>query len=133
MTEALLKILAVAPGPQTATELHDGLRRSGIKVDEFQVLQELRRLQDVNVVRIEGTRWRLLKALPQRHNAVPKSTRSQGRHDLFYPTKTHHYTNSDHGSTSGSCRPLGTIPPPMPLLYGLFIAGGGPSVALLRQ
>jgi len=64
MTESLIKILALAPGPQTATELQDGLRRSGIKVDEFRVLQELRRLQGLNHVRIEGTRWRLL-ALPQ--------------------------------------------------------------------
>ena len=70
MTDSLLKILALAPGPQTASELLDGLRRSGIKVDEFQVLQELRRLQGVNIVRIEGTRWRLL-TLPQGISLAP--------------------------------------------------------------
>lgn len=61
MTDALLNALALAPGPQTAAELRDSVRRSGSKVEEFEVLQELRRLQNQGVVRLEGTRWRLLK------------------------------------------------------------------------
>jgi very-short-patch-repair endonuclease len=61
MTDALLNVLALAPGPQTAPELRDALRRQGKKVEEFEVLQELRRLQNTGIVRLEGTRWRLLK------------------------------------------------------------------------
>src|SRR6266496_3177668 len=61
MTDLLLNVLALAPGPQTAAELRDAVRRSGMKVEEFEVLQELRRLQNQGVVRVEGTRWRLLK------------------------------------------------------------------------
>jgi very-short-patch-repair endonuclease len=61
MTDLLLNALALAPGPQTAPELRDALRRSGLKFEEFEVLQELRRLQNQGVVRVERTRWRLLK------------------------------------------------------------------------
>lgn len=61
MIDPLPRILALAPGPQTAVELRDAIRRSGLKVEEFEVLQELRRLQNQGVVRVEGTRWRLLK------------------------------------------------------------------------
>jgi very-short-patch-repair endonuclease len=61
MIDPLLNTLALAPGPQTAAELRDSVRRSGLKVEEFEVLQELRRLQAQGVVRVEGTRWRLLK------------------------------------------------------------------------
>lgn len=57
----MLNVLALAPGPQTATELRDAVRRSGLKVEEFEVLHELRRLQKQGDVRVEGTRWRLLK------------------------------------------------------------------------
>jgi len=64
MTDQLLNILALAPGPQTATELRDALKRGGLKVEEFQVLQELRRIQNEGFVRLEGTRWRLLKMPP---------------------------------------------------------------------
>ena len=62
MTEHLLKTLALAAGPQTATELHDALRRDGVKVDEYQLVNQLRSLQRDGFVRLEGTRWRLLKA-----------------------------------------------------------------------
>jgi hypothetical protein len=61
MTDTLLNILAVAPGPQTAVELCDAMRRSGAKVDQFELLQELRRLQSQDIVRVEGTRWRMLR------------------------------------------------------------------------
>src|SRR5271165_3904504 len=61
MTEALLNFLALAPGPQTATELCEALRRHCKKVEEFEVFQELRQLQNTCIVRLEGTRWRLLK------------------------------------------------------------------------
>ncbi len=70
MADALLNILALAAGPQTAVELRDAVRRSGLKVEEFEVLQELRRLQNQDVVRLEGTRWRLLK-LPANINTTP--------------------------------------------------------------
>lgn len=61
MTDHLIKALALAPGPQTASDLRDALRRGGLKVEEFEVLQELRRLQNQEFVRLEVTRWRLLK------------------------------------------------------------------------
>jgi hypothetical protein len=61
MIDALLNVLAIAPGPQTATELCDSLRRHHQKLEEFEVLHELRRLQNTGIVRLEGTRWRLLK------------------------------------------------------------------------
>jgi very-short-patch-repair endonuclease len=64
MTDALLNVLALAPGPQTAAELCDAVRRTGTKVEEFEVLQRLRLLQNQGVVRVEGTRWRLLKSQP---------------------------------------------------------------------
>ena len=37
MAESLLKTFALAPGPQTATDLRGGFRRIDIKVNEFQV------------------------------------------------------------------------------------------------
>jgi very-short-patch-repair endonuclease len=61
MTDPLIGALALAPGPQTAADLRDAMRRSGLKVEEFEILQELRRLQSQGNVRVEGTRWRLLK------------------------------------------------------------------------
>src|SRR5947209_1527139 len=57
----ILKHLLVAPGPQTAVELCDSLRHRGLKVEEFQLLERLRRLQRDGFVRLEGIRWRLLK------------------------------------------------------------------------
>lgn len=56
----IVEALALAPGPQTAADLRDSVRRTGLKVEEFEVLQELRRLQSQGVVRLEGVRWRLL-------------------------------------------------------------------------
>jgi len=38
MIDALLNVLAIAPGPQTATELCDSLRRHHQKLEEFEVL-----------------------------------------------------------------------------------------------
>lgn len=61
MVEEILQLLASAPGPQTPAELCDSLRRSGMKVEEFQLLEQLRRLQREGFVRLEGIRWRLLK------------------------------------------------------------------------
>jgi very-short-patch-repair endonuclease len=37
------------------------MRSSGLKIEEFEVVERLRRLQKEGVVRLEGTRWRLLK------------------------------------------------------------------------
>ena len=61
MTDQIIRALALAPGSQTAAELHDALKRNGIRIEEFQILQELRRLQGDGIVRIEGTRWQLLE------------------------------------------------------------------------
>jgi len=61
MIGVLINVLALAPGPQTAAEMRDAVRRSGLKVEEFEVLQELRQLKSQGIVRVEGTRWRLLK------------------------------------------------------------------------
>jgi very-short-patch-repair endonuclease len=74
MTDPLLQALALAPGPQTAADLRDALRRDGQKFDEFQVLQELRRLQQGGAVRLEGTRWRLLKSPATITIPQPKTT-----------------------------------------------------------
>jgi hypothetical protein len=60
----LLHTLANAPGPQTAAELCDVLHRGGLKVEEFQLVEQLRRLQRDGYVRLEGIRWRLLKIPP---------------------------------------------------------------------
>jgi very-short-patch-repair endonuclease len=75
ITEPLLKALALAPGPQTAAELRDSARRSGHKVEEFEVIRDLRQLQSQGVVRLEGTRWRLLK-MPAGIATTPTSKRS---------------------------------------------------------
>jgi hypothetical protein len=75
MTDLLLNVLAVAPGPQTAAEVRDVVRRSGPKVEEFEVLQELRRLQNQGVVRVEGTRWRLLK-MPANIKIAPQTRKA---------------------------------------------------------
>ena len=86
MTDALLNALALAPGPQTAAELRDVVRHTGRKVEEFEVLQELRQLQHQGVVRVEGTRWRLLKmpvkikATPPAPNPFPLPPASSGAH-----------------------------------------------------
>src|SRR6266850_6627961 len=61
MLEEILQLLAHAPGAQTAAQLCDSLRRRGGKVEEFQLVEQLRRLQRDGYVRLEGTRWRLLK------------------------------------------------------------------------
>jgi very-short-patch-repair endonuclease len=68
----IVQALALAPGPQTAAELCDAVRRCGLKIDEFEVIQEMRRLQNQNVVRLEGARWRLLK-LPAGITTTPPS------------------------------------------------------------
>jgi len=72
MTDALLNAIALAPGSQTAAELRDAVRRTGPKVEEFEVLQELRRLQNQGVVRLEGTRWRLLKLPANIKTSAPR-------------------------------------------------------------
>jgi very-short-patch-repair endonuclease len=75
MTDSLLNVLALAHGPQTAAELCDALRRHRQKVEEFEVLQELRRLQNTGIVRLEGTRWRLLK-MPANIKTTPPPQKS---------------------------------------------------------
>lgn len=64
MTEPILQTLAVAAGPQTASEITDALRRTHRRVEEFQVVEHLRQLQQDGFVRLEGVRWRLLKLPP---------------------------------------------------------------------
>lgn len=78
MIDSLLNALALASGPQTAVELRDAVRRSGLKAEEFQVLQELRRLQNQGVVRVDGTRWRLLKLPANTSLAGPKRASPTG-------------------------------------------------------
>lgn len=87
MFEEILQLLANAPGPQTAAELCDSLRRRGLKAEEFQLIEQLRRLQRDGFVRLEGIRWRLLKMptdvnLAQRPRpvvaAAPVEAASQG-------------------------------------------------------
>jgi hypothetical protein len=75
MTEEILQLLDIAPGPQTAAEVCDSLRRRGVKVEEFQLVEQLRRLQRDGYVRLDGIRWRLLKMPTDVHlarNPLPK-------------------------------------------------------------
>lgn len=83
MTEHILKFMAIAPGPQTATELWDSLQRSNVKTEEFQVVRQLRLLQRDGFVRLEGIRWRLLK-VPSNISVAPDA-RPQV---LLAPSKT---------------------------------------------
>lgn len=105
MTELLLQALALAPGPQTASELFDALRRNGQKVEEFQILQELRRLQQAGTVRVEGTRWRLLK-LPPNISITAAKTIPTLSPRTFTPT-------SATTAPSGPALPI-IAPPPAP-------------------
>ena len=45
MMEEILQLLANAQGLQTAADLCDSLRRNGLRVEEYQVVEQLRRLQ----------------------------------------------------------------------------------------
>ena len=92
-TDYLLRTLAIAPGPQTAAELCDSLRRAGTKAEEFQVLEQLRQLQSNGFVRLEGMRWRLLKPPPDANtapNTRPKIPRGpvKARFDAAYTGQT---------------------------------------------
>jgi very-short-patch-repair endonuclease len=75
MTEQILKLMAIAPGPQTDEELYDSLRRSGLRAEKYQVVEQLRRFQRDGFVRLEGIRWRLLKVPP--NVSVTPNLRSQ--------------------------------------------------------
>src|SRR2546430_552764 len=72
MLEAILRLLANAPGPQTAAELCDSLRRGGVKAEEYQVVEQLRRLQRDGLARLEGIRWLLLR-MPSHISVAPNS------------------------------------------------------------
>src|SRR5713101_5234993 len=74
MTEHILKLMVIAPGLQTAAELCDSLRRSGLRAEEYQVVEQLRRLQRDGFVRLEGIRWRLLR-MPSNVSVTPNSRR----------------------------------------------------------
>jgi very-short-patch-repair endonuclease len=112
MTEVLLKILTLAPGSQTAAELRDSLQRSGIKVEEFQILQELRRLQGEGIVRIDGTRWRLLKLHAGISGPAPARVNN--------PTRSQ--TNASGVSVAAANTTSTFISPPAPPVgrWGLF-------------
>jgi very-short-patch-repair endonuclease len=62
--------MAIAPGPQTDEELYDSLRRSGLRTEKYQVVEQLRRLQREGFVRREGIRWRLLR-MPSSVSVAP--------------------------------------------------------------
>ena len=66
MNEHLLHAIAIAPGPQTVAELYDSLRRTGVRVEEFQVTEALRRLQKDGYVELDrrSNRWKLLRLPP---------------------------------------------------------------------
>ncbi len=85
MSESLLQALALAPGPQTAVELHDSLKRAGLKIDEYEIVKHLRHLQKDGIVQIEGTKWRLLKLPPGISVALPSSTKEL---KAFHPQAT---------------------------------------------
>lgn len=75
MTERILQTLALAPTPLTSAEICDALRCGGSKVEEFEVIQQLRVLQRDGLVQFAGVRWRLLK-LPPDFRVVPQSKRA---------------------------------------------------------
>ena len=106
MTDPLIGALALAHGPQTAAELRDAMRRSGLKVDEFEVLQELRRLQNQGNVRVEGTRWRLLK-MPANIKTTPSPQKT-------FPLPPADGGTTVAGQTTAAISPV-IAPPPAPV------------------
>jgi len=62
----LLQGLSSAPGPKSASQLRDSLRRGGAKVEEFQVTEELRKLQRDGFVALERrtNHWKLVSLPP---------------------------------------------------------------------
>ncbi|MBX3745681.1 MAG: DUF559 domain-containing protein [Verrucomicrobiae bacterium] len=105
MTDSLLNALALAPCPQTAAELRYAVRRSGLKVEEFEVLQELRQLQSQGVVRLEGTRWRLLRM----HAGI--ATTPPSRKPLPFPPSGSGRTETP---PTKAVAPTAVAPPPAP-------------------
>src|SRR6266702_734612 len=103
MTEQILKLMAIAPGPQTAADLCDSLRRGGVKTEEFQLVEQLRRLQRDGFVRLEGIRWRLLKVLPK--VSVTPNSRSQA---TLAPVKI----DSQSAPSRHTIAPLPPVSPP---------------------
>ena len=57
MRATLLEFLKLSPIPLTATELCSQLRVRALKVDEYEVLRELRSLREEGLVRLERGRW----------------------------------------------------------------------------
>src|SRR5215470_12795728 len=104
MLEAILQLLANAPGLQTAAELCDALRRGGLRAEEYQVVEQLRRLLRDGFVRLEGIRWRLLRMPP--NVSVASHSRFQAP---LAPTKT----DSSSASPNHAVAPL----PPMLSLH----------------
>ena len=99
----ILKHLLIAPGLQTSAELCDSLRRSGLRAEEYQVAEQLRRLQRDGFVRLEGVRWRLLR-MPSNVNVAPNS-RPQAS---LAPVKI-------DSSSAPSNRAVAPLPPMLPL------------------
>ena len=80
MTEPLLQALSLAPGSQTAAELRDAVRRNGRKVEEFEVLQELRRLQNRSGSQLNRgwARFCTRSELKRRHTGKPGAAGRSG-------------------------------------------------------
>ena len=105
MIEEILRLLANTPGHQTSAELCDSLRRSGLRAEEYQVVEQLRRLQRDGFVRLEGTRWRLLR-LPLNVNVAP-NPRPQAS---LAPVKI----DSSSAPSNRAVAPLPPMPPLQP-------------------
>lgn len=114
MTDRIVHLLATAPGPQTAAEVRDSMRRCGSKIEEFEVVERLRHLQKQGVVRLEGTRWRLLK--------IPEGLPTQPGAKLKKPNCAPVPGFGDLYSAGQTCAfPQPVAPPPVPPgRWGLF-------------
>lgn len=62
----LLQGLSTAPGPMSASQLRDSLRRGGSRVEEFQVTEKLRELQRAGFVTLERrtNHWKIVGLPP---------------------------------------------------------------------
>ncbi len=70
MIGRIIQTLALAHGPQTAAEVCDSMRRGGLKIEKYEVVQQLRQLQKRGIVKLEIVRWRLLQ-MPKETDFLP--------------------------------------------------------------
>jgi hypothetical protein len=108
MTEQILQVLAIAPGPQTGTELCDSLRRTGLRAEESQVIESLRRLQRDGFVELERrtNRWRLLR--------LPPDFQAPHNPPAVIPRPSQSSAQAGNHAVKQQPTPMPIVPPPAP-------------------